>query len=495
MLGTWCAAQTGEVDGAGAEAVELPPPVPEGVQVVVGTAGEGRRVVRPGRGGAVSVGIGTDAGHLETVVWDAAGRVQWRGRTELPRKCPAAVRTPVGLVAWDGAYVAIRPAEWEEAGVEEAEVFAWVLEGDGPQFARLAGEAVGTGTNAASFDAVHTGGWWMVRWDDWKDAPGGTRLYVVAPKGDADGDGLSDGRESVLRHTDPAACDTDGDTRGDGLEVATGSNPLKAAPDAILCINALWTDPEGRGRSWVELYCSAPKEVPLDEMRLETARDGAWRTVLAFPAGTRMAPGRCLLVGERGVAGADFTADLGFPARWPSQPVAGARLVWDGAERGGVADAVIVGRGEFPAEGGLDRAGWESSAGVRSQGGDALARRYPGIDNNRTGDWMAQAGREGVNAAAVPDFDGDGLSDGDEWSGRRNLPWREPTNPHNADTDGDGLSDGDECIRYHTNPNTWDTDGDINPWTPQGTPVREWPGSDPYEIEHGTDPLVPGRGK
>ncbi len=43
---------------------------------------------------------------------------------------------------------------------------------------------------------------------------------------DSDGDGLSDGDEVHLYHTNPLLWDSDGDGLSDGVEVATGSNPL-----------------------------------------------------------------------------------------------------------------------------------------------------------------------------------------------------------------------------------------------------------------------------
>lgn len=55
-------------------------------------------------------------------------------------------------------------------------------------------------------------------------------------------------------------------------------------------------------------------------------------------------------------------------------------------------------------------------------------------------------------AAALADFDNDGLSDGQEWTGG--------TNPANGDSDNDGLSDYDERNVYHTDPNKADTDED-----------------------------------
>jgi hypothetical protein len=46
---------------------------------------------------------------------------------------------------------------------------------------------------------------------------------------DTDGDGLSDGDEIHIYHTNPLLYDTDGDGIGDGLEVRTGSDPLDPA--------------------------------------------------------------------------------------------------------------------------------------------------------------------------------------------------------------------------------------------------------------------------
>lgn len=481
------------------------PPVPEGVQSVVLPVGKGRWKVSPERGGAASVGVGIDPMDRDTVVWNAAGTELWRHHAKrlsmMSAQLPAgtwvwngmdvmaAPRPMAGVLAWDGADVAIRPKGWKKGAA--VEVFAWTLDGYGEELARRIGEAVDCGTNAVCFEAEADGGWWRVRWDAWPDAPvSDFRFYALAVREDTDGDGLDDGREAILLHTDPTRCDSDADTRDDGLEAFLGSNPLQPFLDTRLAVNAFWTDPDGAGGSWVELRSSAPRGISLQGFRLETARDGAWRTVLAFPDGLSIPPGGSLLIGEKGVAGADLRADLDFPPRWPAQPVAGVRLVRDGAPCVAVADAVIVGRGDFPEQGGLDRAGWESHAGVRPKGAEPLVRHRPDVDNNRTRDWTTRAGYTGRSAKAPLDSDGDGLSDADELSGRLNQPWGEPTNPFNPDSDGDGLSDYDECCIHHTNPDRWDTDGDIWPWGRQGAPAREWPGSDPWEIEHGWNPLV-----
>ena len=46
---------------------------------------------------------------------------------------------------------------------------------------------------------------------------------------DTDGDGLTDGQEVLLYHTNPLVADTDGDGIPDGIEVSTGTNPLDPA--------------------------------------------------------------------------------------------------------------------------------------------------------------------------------------------------------------------------------------------------------------------------
>lgn len=61
----------------------------------------------------------------------------------------------------------------------------------------------------------------------------------------------------------------------------------------------------------------------------------------------------------------------------------------------------------------------------------------------------AQYGSDPLN----PDFDGDGLADGDEVN-------TYGTDPVNNDTDGDGLIDGEEVFQTSTSPQTTDSDGD-----------------------------------
>jgi len=53
-----------------------------------------------------------------------------------------------------------------------------------------------------------------------------TVFFITASAADTDGDGLSDGYEALVSHTNPFNADTDGDGMPDGWEIAHGLNPL-----------------------------------------------------------------------------------------------------------------------------------------------------------------------------------------------------------------------------------------------------------------------------
>jgi len=53
-----------------------------------------------------------------------------------------------------------------------------------------------------------------------------TVFFITASAADTDGDGLSDGYEALISHTNPFNADTDGDGMSDGWEIAHGLNPL-----------------------------------------------------------------------------------------------------------------------------------------------------------------------------------------------------------------------------------------------------------------------------
>jgi hypothetical protein len=53
-----------------------------------------------------------------------------------------------------------------------------------------------------------------------------TVFFIVGSGADTDGDGLTDGYEALVSHTNPFNADTDGDGMSDGWEIAHGLNPL-----------------------------------------------------------------------------------------------------------------------------------------------------------------------------------------------------------------------------------------------------------------------------
>lgn len=321
------------------------------------------------------------------------------------------------------------------------------------------------------------------------------RFYAAAEAVDTDGDGLNDGFEMFVSHSDPDIADTDGDGVGDGAEVAMGSDPADPAVSPRVTLNAvLYTpaDTNNLEKQWVELYSAAAATMDLSGFRLEVGQPGGWSNAVAFGAGTIMEPGRCLLVGGSQVTNADITANaLAIPNPGRSDWPTGVRLVWGGATNGNVVDTVMLGgHTNFN----LDVAGWMSPTSIWTYAGRTAVRRYPGLDTDRAEDWTWATNRPGQNSGVEIDTDNDGLSDGVEWTGGANtnaMCFGEPTNPWNADSDGDGLSDSEECLVYGTNPNTWATDGDIYPWMPGITVVSNWPGSDSFEVASGKwDPTV-----
>jgi hypothetical protein len=90
-----------------------------------------------------------------------------------------------------------------------------------------------------------------------------------------------------------------------------------------------------------------------------------------------------------------------------------------------------------------------------------------------------------------PDSDGDGISDGEEDADGDGLSnaaelgsWH--TDPLNRDSDGDGLNDFDETQTYHTDPNVADTDGD---GFTDGAEVHTF-GTDPLKTDSDEDGLI-----
>ena len=311
------------------------------------------------------------------------------------------------------------------------------------------------------------------------------RYYAAAEAVDSDGDGLNDGMEQFVWHTDPAIADSDGDGWGDGMEAEIGFDPVDARDVPRVTIEGVKYKLSGNETSnqWVELYSASAREVHLDGFRLEVGRNGVWSNTVVFSSGTVLDSSRYLLIGESNVTNADIQAKMDIPDALAADPTTGVRLRWGGATNGAVVDVVFIGHGPFNTAG-LDTTGWVSATSVWNYAGRTLERCFPGLDTDQDTDWRWAHDHDPHNyLTGVVDSDEDGLSDAEEHAGSQN-PFGEPTNPWNADSDGDGLSDYDECVTYETNPNTWATDGDIWPWMPSNSPASDWPGSDWWELEH-----------
>ncbi len=80
----------------------------------------------------------------------------------------------------------------------------------------------------------------------------------------------------------------------------------------------------------------------------------------------------------------------------------------------------------------------------------------------------------------VTDFDGDGLSDCEEYAAG--------SNPTTSDSDGDGLSDYDEVKTYGTNPTSTDTDGDV---LSDDEEIQQY-GTDPTKVDSDGDGIPDG---
>lgn len=302
------------------------------------------------------------------------------------------------------------------------------------------------------------------------------RYYTAAEAVDSDGDGLNDGMESFVWHTDPAIADSDGDGLADGAEIAAGTNSHEADTDGDG-----WTDGEevaagtnpldrlnaphpARGvllhavkyavptdAQWVQLHCSGPRPVDLSGFRVQAAGT-SWETVATLPDGTWMVPGHFLLVGGADVTNADWTVSLGLAGTYSNAPTAGVRLMVPAGSTNAPVDTLLYGTHvPFNAQG-LDVTGWLSeTTNLWTSATRHLERWSLGLDTDRENDWKHEADGELHNSDAVLDSDGDDLTDEEEY--------KDGLDPLDPDMDGDGLLDGFE-VDEGLDPTNGDTDGD-----------------------------------
>ena len=302
------------------------------------------------------------------------------------------------------------------------------------------------------------------------------RFYGVAKKADGDWDGLTDGAELFVHHTSPTNADTDGDGWNDGEEIAAETDPLERFSATHLArgvvINALCYNPSNgfsSSNQWIQLHSSSASAVNLSEFRLQVAGSN-YATKLSFPSNTWIQPGHFILLGGSNVVESDFHADFNLPNSYSTIPTSGARLVGPDGVEANPADVVMYGTHTPFNDGGLPTNGWSSTnTDLWAGKSNELVRTRLGQDADLRSDWTYRLVGDLWNSEIVLDTDGDGLTDGEEYSGSSaNGVQSDPLDP---DTDDDGLQDGFEAD-HGLNPANSDSDGDstldpdeINPET------------------------------
>ncbi|MBQ7251760.1 MAG: hypothetical protein IJS32_04075 [Kiritimatiellae bacterium] len=290
-------------------------------------------------------------------------------------------------------------------------------------------------------------------------------FYAAAEANDTDGDGLNDGMERFVHHTDPTNEDSDGDGWTDGEEVAAGTDPLDRLDAPRLArgvlLHAVKYAAEGSNQ-WVQLHCSGPRAVDVGGFRFQAAGTN-WRTQVVLPEGTWMTPGHFLLIGGEGVTNADVTVEWELAGTISNAPTAGVRLLPPEGAANGPVDVVMYAQNSGFNENELDTTGWESeTTNLWASSSRHLERWNLGGDSDRENDWRHAADGAVYNAAIVLDTDGDGLTDEEEYA--------LGCDPLDLDMDGDGLLDGFEAA-HGLDPTNGDSDGD-------GTPDGEEPDPD-----------------
>lgn len=134
---------------------------------------------------------------------------------------------------------------------------------------------------------------------------------------------------------------------------------------------------------------------------------------------------------------------------------------WENGGRAGVTVAIHRGTGTAPAP---DGENWELLRAFNPHEVVTEDTDGDGIDDFKETFFFGDLSRDGSG-----DFDGDGLSDNDEFD--------RAVDPDNTDHDGDGLEDGPEVATHNTDPGNADSDGDS---LADGAEVNE----------HQTDPTI-----
>ena len=332
---------------------------------------------------------------------------------------------------------------------------------------------------------------------------------------DTDGDGLADGEEVNIYHTDPLSVDTDLDGLTDYEEVNTyGTSPTLAD-----------TDKDGLS-DWFEINTEYNLTGTFVTVSVPFVMIGVCRCLSYTLHTDPLNPdtdGDGLLDGEEGVGHGPYFGDpakhgndtrvFNFGYTHPlaydtdgdsyQQYANGTRTplnlfyrdMNDGAEVHGIqvnlvnattgaTYSVVIHTNPVRPDTDNDTAG----GSILNSDGRELSLTPPtdptNNDSDHDGLLDGQEGTSQQNSSHTdpsnPDTDGDGLPDG--------LEVKLGTNPLNPDTDGDGITDGDEVFKYHTNPLLNDTDGDT---LSDGEEVFQFY-SDPLNPDSDNDTIIDG---
>jgi len=270
---------------------------------------------------------------------------------------------------------------------------------------------------------------------------------------DTDDDGLTDGEEALVYHTNPALFDTDGDGLSDGLEIL-GEIALSDSfePPFVLPGPAML---DASGGEW------------------SSSGDAQWfaDTNSAYDGTASMRSGS-IGDGQESTLEYSCTSDvgrIGFWYRVSSEPGADTlEFAVDGTPVTNWSGSIHWAHMAAPVPAGPHTFTWTYSKDASNAVGEDAAwidllEFYEGAigtdaaDPDSDGDnmwdgWEVTHGFNPLVADGGGDADSDDLSDSDEFS--------ENTDPHDPDTDGDILRDGDEVLIYRTDPLRGDSDGD-----------------------------------
>ena len=277
---------------------------------------------------------------------------------------------------------------------------------------------------------------------------------------DSDGDGLSDSDE-VKNGTDPKNPDGDGDGLKDGDEVTKGTNPknpdtdgdgLNDGTEVTKGTDPLKADTDGDG-----LNDGEETKLGTDPSKKDTDGDGIEDKVEIGADLTKPRDSD----GDTKIDALDTDDDNdGVLTKYENYN--GGTPVDDDTDADKTPDYLDTdddGDTKLSKDENNDPNGDGNPIDAKDSDGDAKPDYLDKIDNDGpkgdldgdgvTNEDETKAGTDSTKS----DSDGDGLTDGVEVTNTK-------TDPKNPDTDGDGLTDGTEVNTTHTDPTKADTDGD-----------------------------------